>query len=88
MKNIYHITESEIRSHWGQSGHWKQSIAMRLSYKLGSLKAAWSSINMIISQIRIENEANKQENSDNWVDLITDGLEERLGKRIKELSFE
>lgn len=88
MNNIYGKTENEIRSHWGQSGHWKQSIAMRLSYKLGSLHIAWNLVNTIIYDINKVNEANKQEDCDNWVELITQGLEKRYGKTTKELSFD
>ncbi len=73
--------ENEIRRYYGQTGYWKQSIAMRLSYELGSLKAAWSTLKTTLSLMEIEKDQSKE--SDNWVELITQGLEQRLGKSVK-----
>lgn len=64
--------KNEICRYFGQKGYWKQRIVMKLSYKVKSLKKAWSIFKYIYSELP----GNKpsSEINDNWIQSITDSL--------------
>lgn len=64
-EKILYCLERQIRNHYLDRGYWKHSIAMQLSYELGSLKSAWSTLKQCISNIEYQRRLKRlQDNSD------------------------
>ena len=82
MTDIHGNTKNEIRSHWAQKGYWKQSLAMRLSYKLGSLATAWSVIKQIISGILHENKMRVSQNEDSGMGFMDWAKTDTRGQKM------
>jgi hypothetical protein len=57
--------KQELKNNFINKGYWKQSLAMRYSYKLGSLKMAWA----LIKEQEVVLAAIREENSKNSVNL-------------------